>query len=406
MENTPYLSESKKFSLPSFESIDLSDFHHIFEVTPHPYLILTPSFDIVAVNDSYLTATEKARDFMLGKNIFDVFPDNPLDPEATGVKNLKASFQEVLRTKKPHRMVTQRYDIAKEGSRDFEVRYWGPLNIPVLNENNEVKFLIHHVEDVTEKVLAKRRSEIIEESEARFRQIVQKLEEERDLREKFVSALTHDLRTPLTAAKVSSQLIARSPNEPDKIIKFVPRVIESLDRIETMIRDLLDANRLKAGEGIQLEFEECDLVPVINEALSDLSTIHGQRFRLTGEMSLSGRWSRSGMRRIIENLCSNAIKYGSATEPISIDLAKDKSDLILRIHNEGATISFEDQKTLFTQFRRTSNAEKGPHKGWGIGLTLVKGIVEAHGGNIKVESAEGKGTTFIITIPFYVTKSF
>lgn len=301
-------------------------------------------------------------------------------------------------------MIVLRYDIFNEGRQEFEVRFWRPLNIPVLDEHNEVKFLIHNVENVTEKVLAKRRTDIIEESESRYKQLVQNLEDERDLREKFVSALSHDLRTPLTAARVSSQLIARSPNESEKVIKFIPRVIDSLDRIETMVRDLLDANRLKAGEGIQLEFEECDLVSVIHETLSDLSTVHGERFKLTGEKTLPGRWSRSGMKRIIENLCSNAIKYGSTTEPISVDLAMDNGDLTIRIHNEGAGISSEDQETLFNQFRRTSNAEKGKHRGWGIGLTLVKGLVEAHGGNIRVESSEGKGTTFIITVPFYFTK--
>ena len=79
-----------------------------------------------------------------------------------------------------------------------------------------------------------------------------------------------------------------------------------------MIRDLLDVSRLKAGERLSLEFERCDLTKLTAETLVELSAIHGDRFVLRGEERLEGMWSCDALRRILENLCNNAVKYGSA----------------------------------------------------------------------------------------------
>lgn len=135
--------------------INPADFKVILESVPDCCLILkpdTPRFTIVAVTDAYARATNIAREHVLGKGIFEVFPDNPNDPRADGVKNLTASLNRVITKKASDRMPIQKYDIplpTTEGSR-FEVRYWDPSNSPVLNNNNEVMYIIHHVADVTQ----------------------------------------------------------------------------------------------------------------------------------------------------------------------------------------------------------------------------------------------------------------
>src|SRR5581483_5228543 len=130
------------------------DFRHLFEHAPSPFLVLTPDLTIVAVTDAYLSATMTKRHEIIGRKLFDVFPDNPGDPQASGVHNLAASLKTVLGTKAEHRMAVQKYDVRRppEEGGTFEVRYWSPLNCPVLNEAGEVKFIIHRVEDVTELV--------------------------------------------------------------------------------------------------------------------------------------------------------------------------------------------------------------------------------------------------------------
>src|SRR3989475_10095783 len=133
------------------------DFQALFQSTPGRYLVLAPDFTIKAVTDAYLQATMTNREDILGRGVFDVFPDNPNDPSATGVRNLRTSLQRVLQDKTSDTMAVQKYDIRKPESEGggFEERYWSPVNSPVLGPTGEVLNIIHRVEDVTEFVRLK-----------------------------------------------------------------------------------------------------------------------------------------------------------------------------------------------------------------------------------------------------------
>jgi len=150
------------------------NFQLLFESAPGLYLILDRELKIVAVSDAYLKATMTKRAEILGHGLFDVFPDNPDDPEATGVSNLRASLSYVLENGAPHTMAVQKYDIRRpDGS--FEERYWSPLNKPVFNEQHETTLIIHRVEDVTEFVQLKkekaRHQKLAEEMRGRLEEI-------------------------------------------------------------------------------------------------------------------------------------------------------------------------------------------------------------------------------------------
>lgn len=129
-------------------------FRDIFAATPNAYLLLAaePNFTIVDVNAAYLCATMTARERLVGMGLFEAFPDNPGDPLASGVRNLRASLERVMEHRRSDRMAVQKYDIRSlDGS--FEERYWSPHNVPVLDaEGRRVQYIIHHVQDVTELV--------------------------------------------------------------------------------------------------------------------------------------------------------------------------------------------------------------------------------------------------------------
>ena len=133
------------------------DFRLLFESAPGLYLVLAPSFEIVAVSDAYLRATMTRREQILGKNIFEVFPDNPDDPTASGVRKLQESLESVLRTRRADTMAVQKYDVRRPESQgsEFEERYWSPVNSPVFDANGECIYIIHRVEDVTEFIRTK-----------------------------------------------------------------------------------------------------------------------------------------------------------------------------------------------------------------------------------------------------------
>jgi PAS domain-containing protein len=125
------------------------------ETAPNMYLVLSPDLYILTASDEYLEATQSKREVIVGKHIFEAFPDNPSLPDADGVENINASLQEVLKTKRPHYMRIQRYDVPDiENPGQFIQRYWDPSHTPVFTPDGEIHYIIQLATNVTERVLA------------------------------------------------------------------------------------------------------------------------------------------------------------------------------------------------------------------------------------------------------------
>ena len=223
-----------------------------------------------------------------------------------------------------------------------------------------------------------------------------RLEQDRD---QFVATLSHDLRNPLGAARMSAQMIELSPNQPEKRGKLVGIIIANIDRVDRMIQDLLDVTKLRAGGGFDLVYRELDLASSISEVVEELSIHYGDRFKLQVNGDFLGSWPFDGIRRVIENLAGNAIKYGSDDTPVTITLSRNAETVTLSVHNEGDPILPVDQSGLFEPFQRAKQAVKKGRKGWGLGLTVVHGIAEALRGRIEIQSAPETGTTFSVIFP-------
>jgi PAS domain S-box-containing protein len=146
------------------------DFRRLFESAPGCFLVLAPDLTILAASDEYLKATMTERASLVGRPLFEAFPDNPDDPDADGVANLMASLGRVLTKKRGDRMPVQKYDIRRPASEGagFELRYWRPNNVPVLGDDGRVAYVIHSVENVTDQVAAREK----ERSEEQYRQLL------------------------------------------------------------------------------------------------------------------------------------------------------------------------------------------------------------------------------------------
>jgi len=228
--------------------------------------------------------------------------------------------------------------------------------------------------------------------------VAELLNEEKEAREKFVSALTHDLQTPLTSVKLQIQMIPRKEEVSETTANSLRKVEKNLARIEGMIRDLLDANKIKAGKVLPLELKECNLREVIETSTQELEVIHGNRFLIKKAESVEGIWCFEALQRILENLALNAVKYGDPNAQIEISGEKRPDGVLLSVNNKGTVIPAADQEKIFNPFHQMASTHSG-QKGWGIGLSLVKGLAEAHGGSVKVLSSENEGTTFCIYLP-------
>ena len=217
------------------------------------------------------------------------------------------------------------------------------------------------------------------------------------LREQFVAALTHDLRGPLATASMAFQLILME-TDPAKMKTFAAKGTENIRRMDGMIQDLLDSMALPGGQPMHLALTCFDIADVVTEVQLQAATAHAVRFQTFGA-SVKGWWDRDILKRIVENLVGNAVKYGDMTKPIRISFAEANERLILMVHNEGQAIPPEEQENVFQIFRRTQAARQGNIRGWGIGLPFVRSAAESHGGSIGIDSTSERGTTLTLDIP-------
>jgi signal transduction histidine kinase len=219
----------------------------------------------------------------------------------------------------------------------------------------------------------------------------------RVIQERLATTLTHDLRGPLTSAKMNAELILSGPENTAETVRAARSISKSMGRLDSMICDLLDVSVVRAGEAVPLKIDECDLDAIVREVADEFRIIYGDRFVVESLGAAKGFWCESGLRRVAENLAANAVKYGDKKASITFKTAQIGSNVTLSVHNHGNPISVEDQSILFKQFRRSQSAKD--QDGWGLGLSVVKGLTEAHRGKVGVESLEGRGTTFTVELP-------
>ncbi|MCO4755651.1 MAG: PAS domain-containing sensor histidine kinase [Bacteriovoracaceae bacterium] len=231
----------------------------------------------------------------------------------------------------------------------------------------------------------------------RKEKLLDELQAEKEIRERFVATLSHDLRSPLYATSLSIELLKQKDLKECEQEDIAERALASLGRIDNMLEGLLDANTLIAGQSLPLNLTKFDMVKSVHKAFSSMSSIHGDRFKLNSPKSVCGQWDEGKILRILENLLSNAIKYGDKEAVVTVQLEQSQSEVILSVHNQGNPIPEKEWDNLFKPYHRAGRDEH--KKGWGLGLSLVKGAVEAHKGSISVDSSKAEGTTFKIKLP-------
>jgi signal transduction histidine kinase len=216
------------------------------------------------------------------------------------------------------------------------------------------------------------------------------------LREQFIAALTHDLRTPLSTVSVAAQVIESKADNPE-MRKLAARIIDNARRIEGMTRDLLDCMVFEGGERLPLHLEEFDLAVLAYEVAQQAMESQAVKVEVAFE-SVPGVWCRTSLQRALENLLGNAIKYRAPGTPVQVKVERYEQRAQLSVHNEGEPIPVEEMESIFQVYRRARGG-KCTKDGWGVGLPYARRVAESHGGSIIVTSTAALGTTFMIDIP-------
>jgi signal transduction histidine kinase len=321
------------------------DYKRLFESGPGLYLVLDPSLHIIAASDAYCQATLTKRDEILGRHLFDVFPENPDDPSADSIRNTRASLKRVLQSHQTDVMVIQRHDVRRPESEGgaFEVRYWSPINSPVLNPDGSIAYIIHRVENVTDFVLLKQqgfeqakltdelreravrmeadlyaRSREVAETSSKLKQaneelarLNEKARELDQLKSTFFANVSHELRTPLTLilGPVDRQLERR---DIDELMRRDLQVVQRNARLLLKhVNDLLDIARLDAGR-MRMHFTRTDLVALTRRIASYFEVLAADRnihYMLHTPVALASVVDGEKVERVLFNLLSNAFKF-------------------------------------------------------------------------------------------------
>ena len=221
------------------------------------------------------------------------------------------------------------------------------------------------------------------------------------MKSQFVSNVSHELRTPLTSIKAYTDALAGMV-EGEMPQKFLKVVDEESDRLLGMIEDLLNVSRIESGK-FKLQCEPVNVGELVESILA-LSKVQSERHRIVTSVASSVPASvsmdKNKMKEVLINLVNNAIKYSPDGGEVRLDARFEEGNLRLDVADQGMGLSAENQKKLFQMFFRTEQAQAAQIRGTGLGLAITKGIVEAHGGVIRVASeGEGKGSTFSVILP-------
>jgi len=265
----------------------------------------------------------------------------------------------------------------------------------VIHELQLLKSVIFNTVRIHGVNIARKESEIIEESiDIAIREAIigYSLVNEK-INETFIASLSHDLRNPLHVANAFAQLIQMKWSDPELVI-LAKRICKKLREVDEMIQTLLDASQLKSRMKLKLNIDEFDIMDLVEEVCADFPLL-GERTNAVGS-SIKGYWCRALLKRLIENLLSNAQKYGDSGCEVTITISSFDGRMMLSVHNQGLPIPEQDLLRLFQPFERMENVSI---KGWGLGLPFVQSVAESHGGTVVADSAKERGTTFTVSIP-------
>ncbi len=452
-------------------------FQALFEASPGLFLVLKPDLTIAAVSDAYLAATMTRREDIVGRGLFDVFPDNPDDPAATGARNLRASLDRVRTDRAADTMAVQKYDIRRPQSEGggFEERYWSPVNSPVLGPGGEIAYIIHRVEDVTEFVRQKQastgREGVVQQLRARTEQMEadiflrgqelhrvneqlrranealaevaeraraeeslrqlradlewrvedrtatlrQEVEErqraEAALREagrhkdQFLAMLAHELRNPLAPVRTGLQILKSGGADREAEARAREMMERQVTHMARIVDDLLDVSRISRGK-VELRTERVDLARLARHAAEDQQAAFAAAgVRAVVEVPELPLWAEGDPTRLTQvagNLLQNAVKFTPRGGTVTVRLTPDRGrgQAVLTVRDTGDGIDPALLPRLFEPFAQADRSLDRSKGGLGLGLSLVKGLVGLHGGEVQARSdGPGRGAVFVVRLP-------
>lgn len=320
---------------------------------------------------------------LLGKNDYDFFPKDQAD-------FFTSRDRSVLDHKVLVDIPEEPIDTKFKGKRILHTK-----KIPILDDKGEPRYLLGISEDITDRKKMEEGIRVIEE-----------LRELDRMKSEFISVAAHQLRTPLSAVRwtvnllLGDELGAPTPDQK----KFLLKAFETTDRMIGLVNDLLGADRV-ASDKFRYDMQPVDMLELVDSVVSELLPLAAVRnIRMiapsrSDKQTYLVKADSEKLRGVLQNLLENSIKYSPSGREVELGIIDGEKEIKVSVKDSGIGIPPEEQARVFERFYRASNAVKVEANGSGLGLYIVKSVIEKHGGRIWFESKVGSGTTFYFTIP-------
>jgi signal transduction histidine kinase len=232
-------------------------------------------------------------------------------------------------------------------------------------------------------------------------QRTRRLQELNQLKNGMLSMVAHDLRNPLSAIQGYAGLARRDNLDPEKRDEFIGIIEQGAKQLLRMVGDLLDYSQIEHG-GVELNPKPGDLARLVrgrcqlfagNERAAVVQLLVG------GEGEAPLVFDEDRIIQVVDNLIGNALKFSPSNTMVSVNVAHEGDGVLLTVEDQGPGLPAEDLERIFQPFTRSRARPQGSEKGVGLGLSIVRNIVQAHGGTIRVESEEGRGAKFLVWLP-------
>jgi PAS domain S-box-containing protein len=310
------------------------------------------------------------------------FEDYQSDIHPEDRERVLSTISDSIDKGEPHRLV---YRIVRP---DGEIRWLEASGKLVLDANNQPASLVGVCGDITErKELERQRTQLLQQAQQAIRG-----------RDDVLAMVSHDLRNPLNVITMSTTLLATEVGGGNSNPRLA-KIRRAASRMEELISDLLDAAVIESGS-FSIQAQNNDLNRIVSEAIEAVSAVALEKniqIEARGAPSeLCVRGDRTRILQVLSNLLTNGIKFTPQAGRITISARKLEGMAEVRISDSGAGIPATDLEHLFDRYWHSTQSGKS---GAGLGLYIVKGIVEAHGGRIWVQSEVDKGTDFFFTLP-------
>jgi PAS domain S-box-containing protein len=370
------------------------------ELSPQPVIVVEGETHIVRyLNDAFTRLAGKRRTELTGRPFADAVPE--------GEKNgCLALFDRVYRTGTPETLLEQEHGQSPP-------IYWSYSVWPILGVTEHPVGVAIQVTDVTEVALF--RKQVLEMNEqlllssTRQHKLTEVAEEANQLKDEFLATLSHELRTPLTVIIGWSEMLGDSGLEPQHTARAIETIRRNAQLQVQLIDDLLDTSRIVNGK-LRLDMQPLDIRTIISAAVDSLCLaakdkgirLHLELDPLVGQ--ISGDSDR--LQQVTWNLLSNAIKFTPSGGGVRVRLACTESHVEVTISDTGKGITPEFLPHVFERFRQEDATSTRTFGGLGLGLAIVRQVIELHGGTVSVDSAgEGLGSVFTFNLPLLAMRT-